>query len=272
MTEEQKENIEISNRFLGYGDLNNAVIYYFGLEEAAPFKSSAEIRNIGNLPNSYIEINNNKYFFNNIREKRGVKGNTERFQAYLSYRLLKEYFAFKDIPSTADIYKSVYYIESENRVFSSNTYPLGASSISSNPNISLTGFTDKIEYYDYSWEQTSAPRKVVLKNFINYIKNTRNNSDYFIFIMGNYTYPPQKGRSAQERLKPICEELGFTLGSYAFPDKNDNLHNSYTGSELKWECSDYKKIWLIGHPSKGVSDERVADRIVEFLTNNFRRS
>lgn len=272
MTEEQKENIVISNRFLGYGDPNKAVIYYFGLEEAAPFKSSEEIKNIVYTPNSFLEINNDRYFFDNTRKNRGVKGNTESFQAYLSYRILKDFFNIKVLPETVDLYKSGYYIENEDRVLSSNTYPLGASSIASNPNISLTGFTDKNAYYDYAWEQTPVPRKEVLKNFINDIKNKRNNSDYFIFIMGNYIYPPNKGRSAQERLKQICEELGYKFGKFIFPDSKNILYNSYTSTELKWECSDCKRIWLIGHPSKGASDERVADRIVNFLINNFRRS
>jgi len=263
MNEEQKENIEISNRFLGYGDPKKAVIYYFGLEEGAPFKSSQDIRNIANPPDQFVEINNDRYFFDNTKGNRGVKGNTESFQAYLSYKILKEFFDIKELPETVDIYKSGYYIENEDRVFSSNTYPLGASSIGSNPNISLTGFTDKNEYYDYSWGQTSTPRKEVLKIFINDIK--RNNSDYLIFIMGNYTYPPKRGRSAQERLKPICEELGFTFGKLTFPDTKEKLYNTFTNIELKWECSNCKKIWLIGHPSKGASDERLADRIVNFL-------
>lgn len=263
MTEEQKENIEISNRFLGCGDPKKALIYFFGIEEGEPYKSTTEIRSIANPPNEFIEINNNKYYFDNTRKKRGVKGATEPFQAYLSYRLLKEYFDIKELPATVVLYKSGYYIEKEDRVFNSNTYPLSASSISSNPNISLTGFSDKNDYYDYSWEQTPAPRKVVLKNFINDIK--RNNSDYFIFIMGNYTYPPKSGRSAQERLKPICEELGFTFGKFTFPDKKEKLYNTITNIELKWECSDCKKICLIGHPSKSASDEKVADRIVNFI-------
>lgn len=272
MTEEQKENIEISNKFLGYGAPNKAVIYYFGLEEAAPFISSKEIKNIVNPPYSLIEINNDRYFFDNTRKKRGVKGNTESFQAYLSYRILKDFFNINVLPETVDLHKSGYYIENEDRVFSSNTYPLGASNIGSNPNISLTGFSNKNDYYDYAWEQTSIPRKIVLKNFINHIKSIRNNSEYFLFIMGNYTYPTNKGRSAQERIKPICEELGFTFGKFTFPDSKDKLHNSYTGTELKWECSDCKRIWLIGHPSKGASDERVADRIVNFLISNLRIS
>ncbi|MCC6864961.1 MAG: hypothetical protein IT280_02245 [Ignavibacteria bacterium] len=272
MNDEQKENIEISNRFLGYGDPNKAVIYYFCLEEAAPFKSSKEILNIVNSVNQFIEINNNRYFFDNTRKNRGVKGNTESFQAYLSYKILKDFFDIKELPETVDLYKSGYYIENEDRVFSSNTYPLGASNIGSNTNISLTGFSNINDYYDYAWEQTKAPRKEILKNFINDIKNKRNNSDYFIFIMGNFTYPPNTGRSAQERLKQICEELGYKFGKFTFPDSKDKLNNSYTGTELKWECSDCKRIWLIGHPSKGASDKRVADRIVDFLINNFRRS
>ncbi len=266
MTEEQKENIEISNRFLGYGDPSKALIYFFGIEEGEPYEPTTDIRSIANPPKEFIEINNNKYYFDNTRKKRGVKGATEPFQSYLSYGILKEYFDIKELPATVDLYKSGYYVEKEDRVFSSNTYPLGASSIGSNPNISLTGFTDKNDYYDYSWEQTIAPRKVVLKNFINDIK--RNNSDYLIFIMGNYTYPPKRGRSPQERLKPICEELGFSFGKFTFPDANDQLYNNYTGIELKWECSDCKRIWLIGHPSKGAFDERAADRIIEFLKLN----
>ncbi len=258
MTEEQKENIEISNRFLGYGDPSKALIYFFGIEEGGEFNEKEFLKWKEDILKKKTLIHNQEYFYQDFsgenEDKRSVCWPTEGQQAYLAFQLIKKVFLEKR-PELKD-YLDRYYISEENKVFCSNVFPLGSSSERKWPEFYkvVTSYVNKNDYYEYSFSLNRPhDRKSILTEFIKKIKN--DHQEFFIFIMG---------QSAKERLNPILEkEFDFKNG-HTFPSENEyilrrNYHPMY------YKCSACKRIWYIGHPSNGWFDERVADRIIEFL-------
>ncbi len=259
-----KKNLNLLNRFLGYGNPDLARIFFFGIEEGLPFEGEEDfnkwLRNLKEfeiLPNKYLCCDFNG---NIVSKTRPVKWPTEGFQAYFSYKILNEVLFEKDLPSLND-YLSKHYIQYEKRVFCSNVFPIGSKRDKDweTPNISITGYSmrEKNLYRDDCWNATGRhnniiARSIVIRDFLKYIK-MRMDSDIgvWIFVMGKV--PITKMFPILSDIFGIDKNLMENGGCF----KNHEKKPVY--------CSYNKRIWFTQHPSYGHFVQNDVIRVIDYI-------
>jgi len=252
-----KERLEKVNYFLGYGNLETAKVIFIAIEEHGVTEDLDDYNNWDKKNISFKQL-----FYYHKFEKSKAKGITNIRQGKLVHKLLSKLFRIPSLPNTEDFLSGNI---NDDFTFYSNLYPLGCDSENSpypDQYFDLFGIGNILEDKRNYQIDVSEIRKKLLKNLILYKLN--DDSQSLFFIMGD---------SPKQIILNICQDLGLTFPEeFSFPrpeNNNDIIYNSVKQNQLlKWHCSDNKRVWFTGHASNGWFDERVAERIVEFLKEN----
>lgn len=245
--------IETTNKFLGYGKPNEAKCFFIGSEEHSPFSDVNDFEKWKACLKGF-KINNKQYYYYDKLRPATAIGYEGRI-SYLQFKLQNIYYKnySGDLESFRNDINNFF-------CFWGNIKPIGDEKEDSwsEFNREITGYDTKEEYFDRIWDSETYSRKLIIIEFLKYLKNRIiSGENILIFHFGS-----TKSFSPYNALLSIYKDLGFT-----FSEENKNTVNLRNNKDKKywWTSSDCNTVWFTGHPGNDWYNDKVADEIVNQL-------
>ncbi len=247
------ERFEILNKFIGYGDLEQAQLFFLGLEEGGlPWTRSEEDDRKITRRATPPYLTRDKWDEDNS-DWRDYFKITNRMQTYLATTLRR---AVNYVPA-CDLEIRRYFFEEFGSAFEfqTNFFPLACPKLSIWPQeYPKLFFGDRsLKKEEYYSECIQSDRAEVIRRLVRTVRDSR--VQKYMVVMGY-------------ALWDVLQERVFMPECIFFPrDRSWKRGGKSTGLSIVTKWSEDKRFWLCGHPNGGWFSKAVADFIVDEIRN-----